>query len=315
MKVSGWVRSVLVAAVVLLTTSLYAQATRTWVSGVGDDVNPCSRTAPCKTWAGAISKTATGGIIDALDPGGYGALTITKAITVEGNGTLASGLHSGTNGFVINIAAGPTNRNVVLRNLLIDGSGTTLGLDGVRFLSGDSLLIEGCSIEQVSSDGIEFAPNSLARLTVRNTTITQALGNGINIRPAAGGTARVSIQNSTIDRNATGIVVSDANSAGSAVSIYRSNVTNNTNDGVFANSTTGVGMIVMVEDSEITHNSGIGLRVAGGGGAIRAANNLISGNGTGVSASAGELCSFLSNRLTANTANGAFTATCVPGNS
>src|SRR5438477_3797204 len=48
----------------------FAQATRTWVSGVGDDVNPCSRTAPCKTFAGAISKTAGGGEIDVLDPGG-----------------------------------------------------------------------------------------------------------------------------------------------------------------------------------------------------------------------------------------------------
>lgn len=315
MRVSGWFRSVLVAAVVLLTTSLYAQATRTWVSGVGDDVNPCSRTAPCKTWAGAISKTAVGGVIDALDPGGYGALTITKAITVEGNGTLASGLHSATNGIVVNIAAGPTNRNVVLRNIMLDGSGTTLGLDGVRFLSGDSLLIEGCSIEQVSSDGIEFAPNSLARLTVRNTTITQALGNGINVRPAVGGTARVSIHNSTIDRNGTGIVVSDANTVGSNVSIFNSSITNNTTDGVFANSTTAVGVVVIVEASEITHNSGAGLRTAGGNAIMRVANSLISGNGTGASAPAGQLCSFLNNRLTGNTAAGAFTGACVPGDS
>src|SRR5918998_6237974 len=90
-----------------LTSLAHAQATRTWVSGVGDDVNPCSRTAPCKTWAGAISKTATGGEIDALDPGGFGTLTITKSITVDGtNGqgwgsTLNSG---GINGFVINDA-------------------------------------------------------------------------------------------------------------------------------------------------------------------------------------------------------------------
>src|SRR6266481_6108453 len=78
----------------LYAGSAQAQATRTWVSGVGDDVNPCSRTAPCKTWAGAISKTASGGIIDALDPGGFGAVTITKPMTLEGNGTLASTLHS-----------------------------------------------------------------------------------------------------------------------------------------------------------------------------------------------------------------------------
>jgi hypothetical protein len=63
-----------------------AQATRTWVSGVGDDANPCSRTAPCKTFAGAISKTAPCGEISVLDPGGFGAVTITKSITINGTG-------------------------------------------------------------------------------------------------------------------------------------------------------------------------------------------------------------------------------------
>src|SRR3569833_3224253 len=61
----------------------YAQATRTWVSGTGDDANPCSRTAPCKTFAGAISKTAAGGEINCIDTGGYGAVTITKSITID----------------------------------------------------------------------------------------------------------------------------------------------------------------------------------------------------------------------------------------
>src|SRR5437660_838139 len=96
-----------------------AQATRTWVSGVGDDANPCSRTAPCKTWAGAISKTAAGGEIDALDPGGFGALTITKAITLDGGGgQVASVLVSGTNGIVVQAGA---NDVVILRNLRING--------------------------------------------------------------------------------------------------------------------------------------------------------------------------------------------------
>src|SRR4030088_162144 len=82
-----------------------AQATRTWISGVGDDVNPCSRTAPCKTFAGAISKTAPGGEIDCLDPGGFGALTITKAITLDCTGTHGSVLVSGTNGIVVSAGA------------------------------------------------------------------------------------------------------------------------------------------------------------------------------------------------------------------
>src|ERR1700684_962743 len=105
----------------------HAQATRTWISGVGDDANPCSRTAPCKTFAGAISKTAAGGEIDVIDPGGFGTVTITKAITIDGAGTQASILASGTNG--INVNAG-VNDAVIIRNLSINGAGTTLGLNG-----------------------------------------------------------------------------------------------------------------------------------------------------------------------------------------
>src|SRR5438105_3482760 len=98
----------------------FAEATRTWVSGVGDDANPCSRTAPCKTWAGAISKTAPHGEIDALDPGGFGAVTITKAITLNGRGTLASTLTSANSAIVISAGAGDV---VNLRNLEIQGLG------------------------------------------------------------------------------------------------------------------------------------------------------------------------------------------------
>src|SRR6266567_4823465 len=82
-----------------------AQATRTWVSGVGDDANPCSRTAPCKTFAGAISKTATSGEINVLDPGGFGGVTITKAITIRSDHIEAGVLVSGTNGIVVNVAS------------------------------------------------------------------------------------------------------------------------------------------------------------------------------------------------------------------
>src|SRR6201995_1380369 len=82
-----------------------AQATRTWVSGVGDDANPCSRTAPCKTFAGAISKTAPAGEINCLDDAGYGALTITKSIAVICRGKVGGVLVSGTNGFVVQAAA------------------------------------------------------------------------------------------------------------------------------------------------------------------------------------------------------------------
>src|SRR5712672_2977200 len=115
-----------VSLVLIVASTASSQATRTWVSGVGDDVNPCSRTAPCKTWAGAISKTAAGGEIDALDPGGFGAVTITKAITLDGGGgQVASVLVSGTNGIVVSAGA---NDTVTLRNIRLNGiKGTGFG--------------------------------------------------------------------------------------------------------------------------------------------------------------------------------------------
>src|SRR5262252_3091098 len=132
-------------AVAVMGTSLsFGQASRTWVSGVGDDANPCSRTAPCKTFAGAISKTAPGGEIDALDPGGFGALTITKAITLDGGGgQVASVLVAGTNGIVVQAGG---NDIVIIRNLRLDGllggGNANAGLSGIRFISGKALILE-----------------------------------------------------------------------------------------------------------------------------------------------------------------------------
>jgi hypothetical protein len=158
----------------LWSSAAQAQATRTWVSGVGDDANPCSRTAPCKTFAGAISKTATGGEIDALDPGGFGAVTITKTITIDGGGgqvasVLASG---GTNGIVV--AAGASDI-VTLRNLRINGvEGTPSGggLNGIRYVSGGGLHVENCYIFGFTGDGINVATSASAALFVNNTFLT-----------------------------------------------------------------------------------------------------------------------------------------------
>src|SRR5689334_15650580 len=122
----------------------FAQATRTWISGVGDDVNPCSRTAPCKTFAGAISKTAIGGEIDCLDPGGFGALTITKSITLDcgGGGIVGSILASAVNGIIINAAGG----NVIIRNLSINGAGSTLGIRGISIVAAANVTVENSQI-------------------------------------------------------------------------------------------------------------------------------------------------------------------------
>src|SRR5438270_1593414 len=126
----------LFVALLLIAGIANAQATRTWVSGVGDDANPCSRTAPCKTFAGAISKTASPGIINCLDPGGFGAVTITKSITIDCTGTFGSVLSSGVQGIVIN--TGLTTDKVVLRGIDINGAGTTLGTNGVNIVQAGS---------------------------------------------------------------------------------------------------------------------------------------------------------------------------------
>ncbi len=287
----------------LLTVSAFAQATRTWVSGVGDDVNPCSRTAPCKTWAGAISKTAVGGIIDALDPGGFGAVTITKAMTLEGNGTLASTLHSGTNGIIVNITSG-TNRDVILRNILIDGSGVTLGVNGIRFLAGDSLTIEDCYITRDSSNGIDFEPNSAANLSVKNTSV-QLASVGIFIAPASGGSATATIYDSVLTRNGTGLKVQDS----SRVNIFHSSVNGNTGDGIFGNGLVGAGLVMLVESCDVANNS-VGIH-SNGSSSIQVANSDIVGNsGLGVSATnSAQLITFVSNRLVQNGTPGTFVGT------
>jgi hypothetical protein len=199
----------LFAIVALGTTFMCGQATRTWVSGVGDDANPCSRTAPCKTFAGAISKTAPGGEIDALDPGGFGALTITKSITLDGGGgQVASVLVSGTNG--ITVAAG-VNDVVIIRNLRLDGllggGNANAGINGINFISGKDLNIENCIIFGFNTTGININLNQAATVHVVNTiiknigscttTCSNGVGDGI-FATTSTGTVKVTVDNSQI---------------------------------------------------------------------------------------------------------------------
>ncbi|HMK27945.1 MAG TPA: right-handed parallel beta-helix repeat-containing protein [Chitinophagaceae bacterium] len=170
-------RSILVICISATGMIAMAQATRTWVSGVGDDVNPCSRTAPCKTLAGAISKTATGGEINILDPGGFGAVTITKSITIDGAGITGSILSSATNGIIVN-APGAL---VTIRNFSINGAGTTLGINGIRVIAVKKLNVENCFLSNFSGNGIDFNSTTAAEIMISNTTIQNAGGVGISI--------------------------------------------------------------------------------------------------------------------------------------
>src|SRR5215510_9900087 len=185
-----------------------AQATRTWVSGVGDDANPCSRTAPCKTFAGTISKTAAGGIINCLDPGGFGGVTITKSITIDCSGVTAGILVAGTPGVTVNAA----NVHVILRGINIEGIGT--GTRGINFVQGASLTVERCNITQFTSEGIRFTPSGAAQLFVSDSVISLngvSGGGGIFVDPGAG-SALVTLQRVQLKRNFEGFRASGAGS-------------------------------------------------------------------------------------------------------
>jgi len=193
-------------AAVTCTAPAQAQATRTWVSGVGDDANPCSRTAPCKTFAGAISKTAGApgapGEINCLDPGGFGAVTITKSINIIcGQSGIGGVLVSGTPGITVNVGA--TDR-VVLDGLDFEGVGT--GTNGVSMVGAGLLIIRNSTIRDFSGFGVNMAGTSATpapRVLVQNSLITGNKGGGINVQGAGGATNNAEVLNTLIDTNTT----------------------------------------------------------------------------------------------------------------
>ncbi|HKI06022.1 MAG TPA: right-handed parallel beta-helix repeat-containing protein [Thermoanaerobaculia bacterium] len=297
------------AAIMVLAfgSAAHAQASRTWVSGVGDDVNPCSRTAPCKTFAGAISKTAAGGVINVLDNGAYGVLTITKAITVQADENFAGVLSSGTNGFIVNAGAADA---VIIKGVSIEGFGT--GLNGIRFIAGLSLTVENVDINRVTLFGIDFQPSGNSLLFLRNVSIRNAnfgTGGGILIRPGAAGSALATIDNVRVERSAFGIEVQDRGKA----TVMNSVMSRNTNSGFRALSLTGAGAEITVVDSVATFNLGSGLRAEGTNAMVRMDNVTITGNASGITnALGGVTASFGNNKNSGNTANGAPSALLTP---
>ena len=180
--------------VALMSTAAQAQATRTWVSGVGDDVNPCSRTAPCKTFAGAISKTAVNGEINCLDPGGFGTLNITKSITVDCSEVFGSALNATTTAFIVSFDSfgADVRKSVRIRGINMQGADS--GTGGVRItggatITGGSVVIENCLIDGNfggNARGISDERQGAGELYVLNTTVRNNGGVGIAVAPSAG---------------------------------------------------------------------------------------------------------------------------------
>ena len=293
-------------ACLLAPSAANAQATRTWVSGTGDDANPCSRTAPCKTFAGAISKTAAAGEINCIDAGGYGALTITKSIAVKCDNTEAGVLVSGTNGIVV--AAGSTDV-VWLSGIDFEGLGpTALSLNGIKFQSGGSLSVVNCVIRGFSStngtdgNGIFFNPTSgTPKLYVDNTIIADNQNVAVEVKPGSGAGANAKIFNTRAENQTTGF---RANATGGATSVNM--------DIIFSaavyNSGVGVRVLsngnstqAMVDHTNISFN-GTGLAADGINGVIRVGSSTITGNVTATSSTnSGQVLSYNNNQLNGNT--------------
>jgi hypothetical protein len=244
------------ALVIGFAAAANAQATRTWVSGVGDDVNPCSRTAPCKTFAGAISKTATGGEISVLDPGGFGTLTITKSITVNGDGTLAGVLSAlAPQGFLVNITTNLSTDKVVIRNVSINGAGT--GTDGVRIIDGLEVILDNVTISGLTDAGVDIAQTQASNVYLKNVRISKA-ATGVRSQSTSGA----------------------VNGAWENVSI--DGMTNHGVDCV--NNTTFV-----LRNVETTRCGGSGVRSAAASVNLSIENSVSSGNNFGYEATAGSL--------------------------
>ena len=301
MRNVGLCCSLLVLAVVASPTAL-AQATRTWVSGVGDDANPCSRTAPCKTFAGAISKTAAGGEIDALDPAGFGGVTVTKAITLDGGGgQVASILVSGSNGVTVQAGA---NDAVTIRNISFNGIGG--GINGIKFVTGKALHIEHCTVAGFTNHGIDIEPTSGGGLIFVQDTISQDnTGSGIfalsTVTPV-----QVTIDNSRFDNNAVGVSAQDF----SWFAIRNSAASGNSQVGFLAKANAGTAVVSIANSTAGNNATGV---QAGGGAApstIRLTGVSVFLNLTGVATSAnGSIASFGNNY---NSGSGGPTTTIAP---
>lgn len=301
----------------LLGAPAQAQATRTWVSGVGDDANPCSRTAPYKTFAGAISKTAAGGEISVLDPGGFGTVTITKSISITNDGAGEAGiLASGTNG--ITVSAGSLDV-VRIHGLVIDGGKDLNSLAGIRFNTGGELHVENCLIKNFQAAGagfgIQFTPNTPANLYVSDTVIVHNVngqGGGVFIKPTSNGGIKAVLNRVQSYDNLFGLKVDGSTSTNPIrVTVRDSVMATNLFNGIWVTSA-GADSVIFSENNALVNNQLNGALADAAKGTIFLSNSTIAANGIGVAATnSGTLLSYKNNNINNNTTSN---GTIPPGN-
>ena len=294
--------------ILALSTLAQAQATRTWVSGVGNDNNPCSRTAPCKTFAGAISKTAAGGEISVLDPAGYGTLNITKPLTVDGGTGAGWGSVLASNaatGFIINTPG--ASDTVHLRNLSINGAGSPLGTTGISYLAANTLHLENIRIQRFSGDGVRMNNATVGRLIMKGVHISECGGDGVEIGGTSPSNNAVTIDQSSITRCGHGFRVTNRATALISNSVFSTNNATLSSAAVIADTAAGAGAaLIDLENCQIVLNS-VAVRSAANQ-AVRLSNTHITGNGNALDFNGGTIASWVNNKIVGNTAGENFAA-------
>ncbi len=285
---------------------------RTWVSGHGTDSGGCPVTAPCRTFAFALTQTNAGGEIDVLDPAGYGAVTITKAISIVNDGVGTAGITASLFGNGVTINAGADD-SVHLRGLTIEGLPNLT--DGILFNTGENLAIENCVVRGFRT-GIFIAPSTSSSFSVSNTIASGVIGGsgyGISVQPQGSAAVTGVLSKVTANNNGFGIRVDGSGTRGASlnVTLVDSEASNNAT-GVFAISFSGNAATAVMLRNVVASNNFTGL-TAEGTAILRVAHSVVTGNNTGVSVSAGgKLFSYGDNDIDGNTNNNTAVLTPLP---
>jgi len=290
-------------ACLLAPSAANAQASRTWISGTGDDANPCSRTAPCKTFAGAISKTAVAGEINCIDAGGYGALTITKSIAIKCDNTEAGVLVAGTNGFVVSAASTDI---VYISGIDFEGLGvTSTSLNGIKIISAQQVTVQNCVIRGFGStngtdgNGIFMNNTGTTKLFVRDTIMADNALAGLQVRPQAGATALVGVTTSAaLTNGGPGMRADDASNA-TTINMTIDDSVAHGNAGAGVNSTGGTGTTQVTLLHDTLTNNGTGIIANNANSTVRFGYSTVSGNGVATSGT-GSVLSYGNNQINAN---------------
>jgi len=289
----------LVALAALHATPALAQ--RVFVAAQGADANPCTFASPCRTFQHAHDVVAAGGEIDVLDPAGYGAVTISKAISIQGHGFSGISVTSGGVGITINGGASDT---VSLNGLLIEGSG--IGGSGIQFNSGKSLVVENCLVRNMVQHGINFGSNAATQqsLSVSNSYFTDLGGNGIQMSTSSTGAIKAVIDRSAFYRNVIGLIATGASGTGALdVSVTDSVAGNNVNAGFAVTAAPGH-LLANVMMTRITATgNGVGVQSSGATALLRISQSTVTGNTTGYDSSGSNMWSYGDNYIDDNASN------------